>query len=568
MRRFTRVLVGLALSGAALAHAARPVWAQQPSTSAAVPPSTDTTAKKPSTTASKSSAAKPGSNCILDFEGSQGNDITRAVYVKQASGNYNAFIGGRVVGHCRGQDMTLKSDSAEFYGDQNMVYLIGNVHYIEPRVKIDADRATYWTQEGHLHAEGNVYAVTDSGNTMRGPVAEYYRVVPGLRTEPSMTAIGRPRLGLVQHDSVTKAPSDTVYVDADRINSVNNTLAYAGGNVLITRPDMVASGDSAFINNTSGKAELMINPKVQSNQKDHPFTLTGGLIDVYSSNKQVNRIVASPNGHAVSNDLQLYADSIDMRVDNRQLQRAIAWGKTRARAVSPDRDIIADSIDAIMPNQQVEEIHAVRAAYATSIPDSTTIITSDRDWLRGDTIIAVFDTTHIKKDTATVHDTGVTADTTHRPARTTARKKSSAPKTQASVTKPVTTPPDTLPPSVVDMTVASKQPAGKAKPDSSKSPPIKLLRAVDAHDTNARAYYHLANQDKIKDKPGVNYVRGRAITLNFKDRAVQTVVVNDQASGVYLEAITDSTKTTEPSRKKQPGPKVPPIGATPRRGVR
>jgi hypothetical protein len=120
------------------------------------------------------------------------------------------------------------------------------------------------------------------------------------------------------------------------------------------------------------------------------FTLTGGVIDVYSHNRQVERVVATPTGHALSQDLELVADSIDLRVQNNQLQRAIAWGKTRARAVSPDREIIADSIDAIMPGQRVREVRALRNAYAESNPDSG-IVSKQRDWMRGDTIVAHFD---------------------------------------------------------------------------------------------------------------------------------------------------------------------------------
>src|SRR2546423_10280636 len=120
------------------------------------------------------------------------------------------------------------------------------------------------------------------------------------------------------------------------------------------------------------------------------FPLTGGIIDVYSRNRQVERVLATPNGHALSQDLELVADSIDLRVQNNQLQRAMSWGKTRAHAVSPDREIIADSIDAVMPGQRVREVRAVRNAYAESNPDSG-VISKQRDWMSGDTIVASFD---------------------------------------------------------------------------------------------------------------------------------------------------------------------------------
>lgn len=340
----------------------------------------------------------PGGRCVIDFEGSAGDRVTRSTSEKLPSGKYNAYIGGGFVGHCRGQDVTLRSDSAEYYGDQSLLYLINNVHYIEPRAKVDAQHMTYWTAEEHLRAEGNVYAVLPSGTTMRGPVADYYRAAPPVRTQAMLVATGRPQLSLVQLDSLTRKPSDTVHVVAERITTIADSLVYAGGNVHITRPDLVATGDSAYVDQGTGRARLLLKPTVEARQ-NRPFTLTGGIIDVFSQNKLVNRVVASPNGHATSQDLQLYADSVDLRVHNNALERAIAWGKSRAHALAPDRDIVADSIDAILPDQRIRQIRAIGGAYATSIPDTATIHTTERDWIRGDTVIATFDQV-AKGDTA------------------------------------------------------------------------------------------------------------------------------------------------------------------------
>ena len=333
---------------------------------------------------------QPGSKCIIQFQGSA-NGTTRSNLIKLPSGKYNAYIGGGFVGNCQGQDVTLKSDSAEYYGDQSLMYLIANVHYADVRAKVDADHMTYWMDEEHIRAEGNVYAVLSSGTTMRGPVADYYRAVKPIRNDAILVSTGRPTLKLVQRDSITAKPTDTVDVVADRITSIADSLVYAGGDVRITRPQLLATGDSAFLDQGSGRARLMRSPTVEA-RRSRPFTLTGGVIDVFSRNKLVNRVVATPNGHATSQDLQLYADSVDLRVHDNELERAMAWGrKSRAHATSPGRDVLADSIDALLPNQRIHQIRAVGKAYATSIPDTATIKTTDRDWIRGDTLIATFD---------------------------------------------------------------------------------------------------------------------------------------------------------------------------------
>lgn len=309
--------------------------------------------------------------------------------VEGAGGKRTTFLSGGVVAHCIGQGNTLTADSAEYYEAEGRLYLVGNVHYTEPRANVTSKTMTYYQNDDHLHAEGNVVAVMSNGSVLRGPSAEYYRSTPQ-RPLARMFAPGRPVVTLVQKDTTGKGkPPDTANVVANQIAMEGDSLVYASGQVQITRPDLLAKGDSAFLDSGRDFARLMREPSVKG-VGAHTFTLTGGIIDVYSRNRQVERVVATPNGHALSQDLELVADTIDLRVAGNQLQRAIAWGKSRSHAVSPDREIVADSIDAIMPGQRVREVRALRKAYAESNPDSG-VVSKQRDWMSGDTIIARFD---------------------------------------------------------------------------------------------------------------------------------------------------------------------------------
>jgi hypothetical protein len=85
------------------------------------------------------------------------------------------------------------------------------------------------------------------------------------------------------------------------------------------------------------------------------------------------------------------SDTIDLRIASSKLNRAFAFGTTGAHATTPERDIIADSLDIIMPNQKIRELRAIGKAFAESDPDTTRVITDERDWIRGDTLIARFD---------------------------------------------------------------------------------------------------------------------------------------------------------------------------------
>ncbi|HEY8833632.1 MAG TPA: hypothetical protein VIM21_14135 [Gemmatimonadaceae bacterium] len=325
-------------------------------------------------------------SCDLDLQNRPGTAMTIR---EDAAGKRTTFLSSGVVAHCIGQGNTLTADSAEYYQAEGRLYLVGNVHYTEPRMTVTSRTMTYYQNDNHLHAEGDVVAVSANGSTLRGPVTEYYRSTPQ-RPLARMFAPQRPTVTLVQKDTTGKGkPPDTAFVVANQIAMEGDSLVYASGRVQITRPDLLATGDSTFLDSGRDFARLMRGPSVKG-VGAHTFTLTGGIIDVFSKNKQVERVVATPNGHALSQDLELVADTIDLRVAANKLQRAMSWGKTRAHAISPEREIVADSIDAIMPDQRVREVRALRKAYAESNPDSG-VVSKKRDWMSGDTIIARFD---------------------------------------------------------------------------------------------------------------------------------------------------------------------------------
>ena len=325
-------------------------------------------------------------SCDLEFP--TGTNTVANIRTDPA-GQQVTFLGRGIVARCIGQGNRLTADSAEYYQAQGRLFLVGNVHYTEPRVTVDSRTMTYYQNDDHLHAEGNVVAVMSNGSTLRGPSADYYRSTPQ-RPMARMFAPGRPTVTLVQKDTTGRGrPPDTAHVVANQITMEGDSLVYASGRVQITRPDLVATGDSAFMDSGHDFARLMREPMVKG-LGSRSFTLTGGVIDVYSKNRQLERVVATPSGHALSQDLELVADTVDLRIQTNQLQRVMAWGKGRARAVSPEREITADSIDAIMPGQRVREVRALRNAYAESNPDSG-VVSTQRDWMRGDTIVAHFD---------------------------------------------------------------------------------------------------------------------------------------------------------------------------------
>jgi lipopolysaccharide export system protein LptA len=423
-------------------------------------------------------------DCSLQFTGTQkaGEPPTQFVSYPTALGNRNDFVGGGVNARCTNTDQRLTSDSLEHFGDQRLVYLIGRVHYSESRVDLTADRMTYYLEEERLIAEGNVVGRTSTGTRFRGPRAVYLRAKIGVRERSRLDAGGRPDMWISAKDAGSDTTSkDSTHVVADTVISDNDSLVYARGKVVIDRSDLTATSDSAMIDQGSERAALRREPQV-TGKGERPFKLSGVEIDIQSRNRQAERVRSNGKASATSDDLGLKADSIDLRVANQKLTRAVAWGPGRASAAQPGREILADSIDIRMPKERIEAIHAVGRARAESVPDSTKVQSKERDWFAGTTIVAMF-------DTAAASDTAKAA--------------------------------------------------------------IKQLTATG----NAKSWQQAARDGAtLPDSlPAINYMGGRVIDVTFNpDRSLQRVRVTEQAFGVLVQPVADSTKKAAPARTTPP----------------
>jgi lipopolysaccharide export system protein LptA len=329
--------------------------------------------------------------CNVELAGvrARGQITTTTNIIRQPSGRNNVWMGGGVDAVCAGTDQRLLSDSLEQYPDQSLVILIGHVHYIENRIKLDSDRLTYYTNEERIVVEGNVIGTTPGGTRFTAPRAEYLRPAIGIRERSRLTAGTRATVWLSPKDA-GESSKDTVVMNADRIISDNDSLVYANGKVVIERPDIVATSDSAFMDNGKEFMQLTMLPVI-TGVGERTFTLVGEFIDAWSKQKKLTRVLARGSARATSEEVIVSADSIDLRLKEQKIDHAYAWGPLRARAKSTDRDIVADSLDIAMPDQELKEVRAVRKAYAESPPDSTKIVVTEPDWIRGDTIIARFE---------------------------------------------------------------------------------------------------------------------------------------------------------------------------------
>jgi hypothetical protein len=321
----------------------------------------------------------------------EGTESTRSNAMNQPNGQSIMFVGGGLTVRCPSRKITLVGDSAEVYPDK--YFLVGHVRYEEPRLNLTSDFLTYYPADERVVAAVNVNARLPNGSSLVGPIAEYRRAIPRTRPRAQISAPSRPTITVVQKDSVGRpmAPmtvvANTVFMDGD-------SLLYGGGQVTISRENLLASGDSAFIDTGKETMRLMRKPRIEGN-REKPFVLTGELIDLFSRNRKLDHVISRGGATATSQDMNLKADTIDLRVVNDLLDRAIAWGTTnRARAISSSQNVVADSIVVTMPKQRVRTINAVRRAFAATKPDSVKFrveAPDTTDWIMGDTIVAHFD---------------------------------------------------------------------------------------------------------------------------------------------------------------------------------
>jgi hypothetical protein len=231
--------------------------------------------------------------------------------------------------------------------------------------------------------------MTKDAATLDGKQLEYFRPVRGLRDRARIVATQRPRLTYVEKDSAGRDQPPIVVLGNTILGEGDSTF-YATGDVRLERTDVVATGDSAMLDGARRFSRLMKGPVVES-KGDRPFTLKGRIIEMYGAARQVDRVVAIDSANAVSKEFTIISDTLDLRIANSKLNRAFAFGPSGARATTKDRDIIADSLDIVMPDQRIRELRAIGKAFAESDPDTVRVRTDERDWIRGDTLIARFD---------------------------------------------------------------------------------------------------------------------------------------------------------------------------------
>jgi hypothetical protein len=343
------------------------------------PPSAKPTPPRPS-----SSPGQSG-KCVFQID-----NVDRQGSVVETPSGTNYFAGGNVRLSCRGAQISMLSDSVAAYAG-NLVQFIGNVKYRDSTLSMDADFGTYYKNGERWEARGKVTTQNlKSGSTLTGPSLDYYRVVKGVRDTLEMYAVGRPRIRYFADDSTAKAQEPYLIV-ADRVRFKGSDRIWAGGKVTIDRSDFAARSDSLRLDTGQGSDGTLLGggPTIRGLGTDS-FSLTGNKVDLKLDHRELSNVVAKGEGHAISKEWDLVGDTISLDLKTRKLERTLAWGRTtRPYLTSPSYSMRADSLLLETPAQRLREVRGFGKAWLGGEVDS---ITKDRDWMRGDTVVAQFTT--------------------------------------------------------------------------------------------------------------------------------------------------------------------------------
>jgi hypothetical protein len=341
-------------------------------------------APKPKPGPRPAAPAEQPQRCIFQVD-----NVDRQGSVIETPSGTNYFAGGNVRLSCRGQRISMRSDSVAAYAG-NVVQFIGNVKYRDSTLTMDADFGTYYKAGERWEARGRVVTHNlKSGSALTGPSLDYFREVKGVRDTLEMYAVSRPKIRYFAEDSATAKEVEPYIIVADRVRFKGSDRLWAGGKVTIDRSDFAARGDSLRLDTGTGSDGTLIGgePTLRGLGPDS-FRLTGRRIDLALERRELKGVVAKGTGHAVNRDWDLVADTIVLDLKRRKLEQTLAWGKqTRPFATSPQYAMRADSLALDTPDQRLREVRGFGGAWLGGDIDS---VTKDRDWMKGDTLVAQF----------------------------------------------------------------------------------------------------------------------------------------------------------------------------------
>ena len=300
---------------------------------------------------------------------------------------------------CPVEKRRVVADSARHYATQQKLELMGNVKYTEGATVITSGHMLYTRRDDKVWATENVKATMASGSTINGQSIEYHARNSQAFPTGRMKAVQRPTFLLVEVDT-TPSPADTTkrITTADSTTIVAETIislgeeVFASGKVNVRRSDVDADADSMYGNRKEGERYLRLisNPSLRGKGED-PFYVKGNFIEIEAGeDKKIRRMQALGKGDFRSNDFSLASDTVDMHMDGKSISKALAMGDSGATMRHKGNTMVGNRLQILMPGGNLSEIKSHGSARADLEPDTATVRSTEKNFVKGDTVVITF----------------------------------------------------------------------------------------------------------------------------------------------------------------------------------
>jgi hypothetical protein len=391
------------------------------------------------------------------------------------------YVSGRARYDCTGGIRVLADSAVSAFG---RLVMIGNVSFADSLKTLQSQYVQYEGRIGHIVADGPT-VVTDrkTGSTLRAPNGLTYQRANKDNPQPRIEVIrGRPQMVLYEEPRPDQKV-DTTTIVSDRMEIVGESLFRGWGSVEIKRGTLDATGSQTVFDDSLGIMDLWGIARIKGDRYD----VRGDSIHAQIEGDLFREVRVFRDARIDSEDLVVQGQRVYIAFDSGAVHRLIALGTKNAKttiapatATTPNLALTADSIDALAPRQTLERVVAVGNALGSRQPDSLDLKLPEliqRDWLRGDTVIAHF----------------VEA-------------------------------PDSVK-------------ARRTESDSSFSRVLDRLIAVGGGSVPATATYRIRAENDTTDQVEVGYLVARRITAMFREGSIQDLNAEGQIRGVYLQPI-------------------------------
>jgi len=227
------------------------------------------------------------------------------------------FLQGRV--KFKHDSVDFRTERAHWNRNSDAVYSEGGFYFYYPKGNIKANKGNYTRKNSTAIAEGNAEAHDSAGKgAFFGEKIIYNRGTEFMEI---------PVQPLAHYYFLEKGVLDTLAIRSKTMTyNQREQIAIAADSVLITRRDVVITGDTGVYNQKEGFLSLKGNPKCVMSD----YTVTGDSMFVKLQNNEVESVLVIQNAHGLQKTAaigkkpaqhsEVFGDTLFLAVENNKAQ--------------------------------------------------------------------------------------------------------------------------------------------------------------------------------------------------------------------------------------------------------